>query len=555
MTALTIAERLNAKKTASGWSALCPAHDDQNASLSIAEGDDGRVLLKCHAGCTTDAICAVAGIKMADLFPPTAAAAKPRIVAVYDYVAVDGTLLYQVVRYSPKSFRQRRPDPDKPGEFVWDMKCVERVLYRLPAVVKAVAEQADIFIAEGEKDADALAGLSLVATCNPGGAGKWLPQYTTTLTGANVIIVADKDEAGRKHAELVRRELTGKAASVTVIELPDRGGHKVKDAADWIAAGGTADELAEIVRTAQAGDMLPVSYASKWITETPPPVDPILSDIFDAGDKVPVIGSSKSRKTFYVLQLALNLTAGRGEFLGWGIPKPRRVLIVQLEVKEAHYWRRVHNLARVLRITAAEVADRLCVASLRGREVKPAQIVELASKHRAEVIVIDPLYKLAEGDENLAADMKPLLATFDRMAEKTGAAVLYVHHNPKGTAGDRDTRDRGAGSGVISRDYDSCIYLTDHKEEGLLVCETVLRNYPPRDPFTIEWQDGRFIQRGDMSAVVRTTKNKNAGKSDYRDAVIKMARENPSLSFREIAKRIGCGKSTVELYYPQEMAT
>ena len=55
-----------------------------------------------------------------------------------------------------------------------------------------------IYICEGEKDVEALERAGCAATCNAGGAGKWRPEYSEALAGANVIIVADRDEPGRK---------------------------------------------------------------------------------------------------------------------------------------------------------------------------------------------------------------------------------------------------------------------------------------------------------------------------------------------------------------------
>ena len=108
-----------------------------------------------------------------------------------------------------------------------------------------------MFIAEGEKDCDALAEAGFVATCNPMGAGKWLPEHTETLrNAARVVVIADKDTPGRNHAQAVASALHGVAKGVKLIELPD-GSHKpVKDASDFFAAGGTADELRELVKAA-----------------------------------------------------------------------------------------------------------------------------------------------------------------------------------------------------------------------------------------------------------------------------------------------------------------
>jgi hypothetical protein len=121
------------------------------------------------------------------------------------------------------------------------MDGVERVLYRLPALCDPELSDEMVWLAEGERDADALASLGLVATTNPGGAGKWLPQYTATLKGRHVVILPDNDEPGEKHAKLVSEALANVAASVRVLRLP--GLPEKGDVSDWIGMGGTAEQL------------------------------------------------------------------------------------------------------------------------------------------------------------------------------------------------------------------------------------------------------------------------------------------------------------------------
>jgi hypothetical protein len=247
-----ILSRLQAvTKSGDGWSAKCPAHDDGHASLSVSQGEESRILLHCHAGCDLESVCAALGIHPADLFPSRPSGNGGRqIVATYPYSDENGTLLFQVVRLEPKDFRQRRPNPAKPGAWFWNMQGVKRVLYRLPAVLNAVELGETVFLTEGEKDADNLAALGFCATCNAGGALKWQDSYTTTLTGAEAVIICDKDVPGRAHGQLVASELLPVAKSVKVIELPDRNGARVKDASDWLAAGGTPEELRAIVASA-----------------------------------------------------------------------------------------------------------------------------------------------------------------------------------------------------------------------------------------------------------------------------------------------------------------
>jgi len=136
-------------------------------------------------------------------------------------------------------------------------------------------------------------------------------------------------------------------------------------------------------------------------------------------------------------------------------------------------------------------------------------------EHKADAVLLDPVYKfLTEGTED-SKDFRKLLAAFDRLAEETGAAVCYVHHYPKGTAGDRDAVDRGAGSGWLARDYDAAIYLdAQAREEEALVLTPICRNHPPRAPFSFGYNadSGLFELLPDVVPNVRTSKNGHAKK-------------------------------------------
>jgi hypothetical protein len=177
--------------------------------------------------------------------------------AIYDYESATGEPLFQVVRFEPKDFRQRRPDPNKPGEWISNLEGVARVPYRLPELIESVAGDHPVFIVEGEKDVDALCKLFIPATCNPGGAGKWKPEYNEHLRGADVVIIPDNDQPGRDHAADVARHLTGVAKRVRLLTLPglqDKG-----DVSDWLASGGTVESLWALAD--QAPDFIPDSVA------------------------------------------------------------------------------------------------------------------------------------------------------------------------------------------------------------------------------------------------------------------------------------------------------
>lgn len=245
------------RRSERGWEAHCPAHEDQRRSLTVAVGDSGALLLKCHAGngCRVEQIVAALGLTMPDLFPRDGRQAggtrreRRQIVAAYDYRNEQGTLLFQAVRYDPKGFTQRRPDGN--GGWIYNLDGVPRVLYRLPELL-AADPAATVYVVEGEKDADALAALGLVATTNAAGAGKWRAEYADALRGRGVVVLPDNDEAGRKHGAEVARSLAGIVASVRVLALPDLP--RKGDVSDWLAAGGTCPKLEVLVAHAAEED-------------------------------------------------------------------------------------------------------------------------------------------------------------------------------------------------------------------------------------------------------------------------------------------------------------
>lgn len=197
------------KRNGAGWLGRCPAHDDGVQSLSVKEGDGGKLLLHCFAGCTFTDVLRAAGVERAvrrTAAPLALVPSPPGIVAEYDYTDASGAVLYQAVRYEPKGFSVRTPQPTggwRPG-----LNGAARVLYRLPLVTEAAAEGRRVYVVEGEKDADRLAALGLVATTNQGGAAQpWLPQYTEALAGASAVVIPDNDKAGEDHALDIARAL------------------------------------------------------------------------------------------------------------------------------------------------------------------------------------------------------------------------------------------------------------------------------------------------------------------------------------------------------------
>jgi hypothetical protein len=250
-----------AKPSGGQWLARCPAHDDRHASLAVREGDDGRVLVHCHAGCTPEAIVSALSLDVSTLFPPNGTP-KAAITDLYDYRDEQGTLLSQAVRLVPKDFRQRRPDGA--GGWIYNLSGVRRVCYRLPELKGRTA----IFALEGEKDVDRAWSVGLPATTNAGGCGKWTQDLTAQLVAAGVrrvAIIPDNDVPGRAHAEQVAASVHSAGLEARIVVLP--GVPPKGDLSVYLAAGHTAVDVLALARA-----------ATRWTPTSAAPPDPVVAD-------------------------------------------------------------------------------------------------------------------------------------------------------------------------------------------------------------------------------------------------------------------------------------
>jgi hypothetical protein len=279
---------------------------------------------------------------------------KRRIVAKYDYRGERGELLFQVVRFDPKDFRQRRPDGK--GDWIWSIKGVRQVLYRLPELIDAPAD-ARVYIAEGEKDVGSLVKTGLVATCNPGGAGKWRPDFARFLRGRHVVILSDNDDAGRDHAQAIAASLAPVAASAKIVDLaldqpslPSKG-----DVSDWLAGGGTREKLERLADAAQPfrtgnlaqktdpRDRLGLDY---WLSLDIPPPDFLLGEILSTTSRAEIIAPSGLGKTSFAMALGMAIADG-ANFLHWRAGEgPRHVLFIDGEMSRRLMRRRLEDAVR-----------------------------------------------------------------------------------------------------------------------------------------------------------------------------------------------------------------
>ncbi len=239
------------------WAALCPFHNERSPSFTVTP--DKGLFFCFGCGATGNAIDFVMKFDKLE-FPaaldrvasesnvqkPDAPAPKKqgKLIATYNYADENGELLYQVCRYEPKDFRQRRPDG---SGWRWSIKDVRKVPYNLPAMLAKPSNT--VLIVEGEKDADNLHALGLLSTTNAGGSKNWPDELSQWFAARNVVILPDNDEPGRAHAATVAAKLQQLATSIRIVNLP--GLPPKGDVSDWLAMpGNTPDELRYLCKQA-----------------------------------------------------------------------------------------------------------------------------------------------------------------------------------------------------------------------------------------------------------------------------------------------------------------
>ena len=417
------------KPAGDGWIARCPAHEDRRASLSIGRGDDGRWLLKCHAGCAVDAILPALNLEPRDLFPDTGTPSGRREVAVYDY----GT--FEVVRYDPKDFRQRRPDGH--GGHIWNIKGIAPRLYHHDDLTGHEA----VIVAEGEKDVDRLWALGLSATCNAGGAGKWKATHTEQLVAAGVqrvVVLPDADEAGRAHGQAVARACHAAGLTVQIAALPDG----TKDVSAYLDTGHDTDALIELVRAATA-------YTPS--AEPLPPGWCVLSDIEATSDEGPPLIARGLAWQGRVTILHSREKVGKSTYVSAGVAavtqgtpfldRPTRQGPVLWFGEEAP-----GDIRQRLNQWGAE-CHRITFGNRLGRTpTDPDSLPSLVTRVRPVLVIMDTLttFVAAMGirDVHGAGDLGAALASLVLLARDSDAAIVILHHNRKNPSSAAETGDK-----------------------------------------------------------------------------------------------------------------
>ena len=386
---------------------------------------------------------------------PAETPSKRRVVARYDYTTAAGVLLYQVERTDPKGFRQRRPDGK--GGWHYNLEGVARTLYRLPKLANA----AEVWIAEGERDVETLEGLGLVATTNSGGAGQWPQDHATHFHGKRVVIIPDADAPGRDHAEQVARALHGVAESVRVLQLPEG----IKDVSAYAETFSDTAELAERLSllaegaapwpptptptptpeadaTPEAGKTV-VRPLSAFTVASDSATDPrnLLGRRFLCrGGALLLAGPTGIGKSSLLLQAAITFALGRPLFGITPVGK-LRTLLLQAENDDGDVAEMRDGVYRGLGLTDQEQADAGAAVQVVCESVATGgQFIglagELIAEHRPDLFLIDPLFAYCGASVSDQKEMSAFLRNgLNPLLQAHGCGLILAHHTNKPASG------------------------------------------------------------------------------------------------------------------------
>jgi len=392
--------------------------------------------------------------------------------AVYDYIDDQGEVRYQVRRFEPKTFRQCRPDGK--GGWLFNMDGVEALPYNLHHMI--TNPDAPVFIVEGEKAAQRLTKLGLVATTSHGGAKKWQPVLNQYFAGRNVVVLADNDDAGREHADIVIGNLFGVAGRIKRVELdglPPKG-----DIVDWLDSGKGLEDLTAAVKAAPTVAEAPAVEAEAVEPEgdgldyfefvgadyirNMPPIEWAIGEgddgIITENGLTVLYGAPGAGKSFIALDMALSIANG----VEWqGMPtKMGKVLYIvgeglagigkRLSAWEQHKGIRTNDNLHVLPI-AVNFRDQSEVEKL-------MRSIDKAGSGWSIAFCDTVARSLVGADENSSQEMGLWVAAADSIKSHCKCAFVGVHHSGKNVANGM------RGSSALLGAVDTSLVVTKDEE-------------------------------------------------------------------------------------------
>jgi hypothetical protein len=246
--------------------------------------------------------------------------------------------------------------------------------------------------------------------------------------------------------------------------------------------------------------MQPFADAANWLNGDMPPLPKVIvPHLLHQGSKMTIAGTSKSNKTWALMDLALSIATGSP---WWGFKTYKnRVCYINLELQEGFFADRLKSLCEHKNVWPEEGWFR--ILNRRGHaepiEALRKRFTMLLKAGFFRVIFVDPVYKvLGQRNENDAGDVATLLNELEKIAVEADAAVIFAAHYSKGQQWMKESIDRISGSGVFARDADTTVTMTTHEEADCYSIETTLRNLAPCRSFVVRWNYPLFLRDDDQ---------------------------------------------------------
>jgi hypothetical protein len=296
-----------------------------------------------------------------------------------------------------------------------------------------------------------------------------------------------------------------------------------------------------------------ICFIEEFAANMPKAPPQIIDGILHQGCKMVLGGTSKSNKSWCLLDLAMSVASGQP----WWGRRCTRVPVIYINFELPPWALSQRLIALATARPECRYQDRmLALWNLRGHNadmsVLRPKLEEQLDRHQFGLIILDPAYKLlGERDENANGEIANLMNEFEALAQRTGAAVVVAHHFAKGDSTAKSAMDRMSGAGAWARDPDSIVVLTPHEEPDHYTVTSILRNLPQLPEFVVGWDYPLMQVAMDLNpdALRRPqSKQKLASDKEFLDQVIGQTAKAYGTIVKQAGSSLGMSERTAARY-------